>query len=129
MPFVVGNLKRLEILRNNPQYKEKLWNNVNMLQSGLKEAGFNIGNTQSCVTPVFLSGTPEEAGNLVKDLRENFNIFCSVVIYPVVPKGVILLRLIPTASHTEKDIEETIHAFTSVSAKLKAGQYDSAKVV
>ena len=129
MPFVIGNLKRLELLRTNPQFKEKLWSNVRMLQNGLRENGFNLGNTSSCVTPVFLSGTPEEAGNLVKDLREEYNIFCSVVIYPVVPKGTILLRLIPTATHTEEDIKLTIEAFSSISEKLNAGMYDSAKVV
>ena len=129
MPLVEGNLKRLELLRNNPEFKNKLWENVRMLQKGLRDAGFDLGNTQSCVTPVFMHGTPEEAGNLVKDLRENFNIFCSVVLYPIVPKGVILLRLIPTASHTKEDIEETIHGFNAVAKKLKANMYDSEKVV
>ncbi|MCB0549238.1 MAG: aminotransferase class I/II-fold pyridoxal phosphate-dependent enzyme [Phaeodactylibacter sp.] len=124
MPFVIGNLKRLELLRENPELKNKLWHNVNMLQNGLRKAGFNLGNTSSCVTPVFLSGSPFEAGNLVLDMRENYNIFCSIVIYPVVPKGVILLRLIPTAAHTEEDIRLTIEAFGAVSGKLKAGEYE-----
>ena len=129
MPIVVGNLKRLELLRTNPEFKDKLWENVKMLQNGLREKGFDLGNTQSCVTPVFMHGTPEEAGNLVKDLRENYDVFCSVVLYPIVPKDVILLRLIPTASHTKKDIEETIFAFGKVAEKLKAGMYDTEKVV
>ncbi|MCB0594718.1 MAG: pyridoxal phosphate-dependent aminotransferase family protein [Lewinellaceae bacterium] len=124
MPFVIGNLKRLELLRENPELKDKLWRNVRMLQTGLRENGFNLGNTTSCVTPVFLSGTPFEAGNLVLDMRENYNIFCSIVIYPVVPKDVILLRLIPTAAHTEEDIRRTIEAFGAVSGKLKAGEYE-----
>ena len=129
MPIVEGNIKRLELLRKNPSFKDKLWENVTMLQQGLRKKGFDLGNTQSCVTPVFMHGTPEEAGNLVKDLRENYNVFCSVVLYPVVPKDVILLRLIPTASHTKKDIEETIFAFGKIAEKLKAGMYDSAKVI
>lgn len=124
MPFVIGNLKRLELLREKPELKDKLWRNVNMLQSGLREKGFNLGNTSSCVTPVFLSGSTFEAGNLVLDMRENHNIFCSIVIYPVVPKDVILLRLIPTAAHTEEDIRQTIEAFGAVSGRLKAGEYE-----
>ena len=114
----------LELLRENPELKDKLWRNVRMLQTGLRENGFNLGNTTSCVTPVFLSGTPFEAGNLVLDMRENYNIFCSIVIYPVVPKDVILLRLIPTAAHSEEDIRQTIEAFGAVSGKLKAGEYE-----
>lgn len=123
MPIVIGNLKRLELLRDNPMYKNKLWENVNMLQSGLREKGFDLGATNSCVTPVFMHGTPEEAGELVRDMRENYDVFCSIVLYPVVPKGVILLRLIPTASHTKEDIEHTIHAFGAVASKLKSGEY------
>lgn len=111
MPIVVGNMKRLEMLRNDPSHKTKLWEIVNALQKGLRERGFNLGKTKSPVTPVFLSGGNSEAANLIIDLRENFNIFCSVVIYPVVPKDVIMLRLIPTAMHTMKDVEETISAF------------------
>ncbi|MEM9885032.1 MAG: aminotransferase class I/II-fold pyridoxal phosphate-dependent enzyme [Bacteroidota bacterium] len=123
MPIVVGNIKRLEMLRNMPELREKLWRNVNMLQNGLKERGFNIGQTNSCVTPIFMEGQPPEAAELVLDLRETFNIFCSVVVYPVVPKGVILLRIIPTAAHTEEDINETLAAFSAIREKLQAGHY------
>ena len=98
MQLVVGAIKRLEILRNEPVHKQKLWDNVKMLQTGLKKRGFDIGKTQSCVTPVFLKGDVPEAMVLVKDLREKYNIFCSIVVYPVIPKGLILLRLIPTAT-------------------------------
>ena len=129
MPLVIGNMKRLELLKTNPQLKERLWRNVNMLQDGLKEHGFDIGGTNSCVTPVFMHGTPFEAGNLVLDIRENYNIFCSVVLYPMIPKGMILLRMIPTAAHTEQDIRETISAFGAVSEKLKSGKYASEKMV
>jgi glycine C-acetyltransferase len=123
MPLVVGALKRLELLRNKPELREKLWMIVNALQSGLRERGFNIGKTQSPVTPVFLNGGPVEAHNLIIDLRENYSIFCSVVVYPVVPKGVILLRLIPTAVHTLADVKRTLDAFDKVSDKLKTGIY------
>ncbi|MEM6299292.1 MAG: pyridoxal phosphate-dependent aminotransferase family protein [Bacteroidota bacterium] len=123
MPIVVGNMKRLEMLRDEPEHREKLWTVVRALQSGLRERGFNLGDTSSCVTPVFLSGGNNEAGNLIIDLRENFNIFCSAVIYPVVPKDVIMLRLIPTAAHTLEDVEETITAFSAVQEKLKSGYY------
>ncbi len=126
MPLVLGGLKRLELLRTKPELKNNLWKIVNGLQKGLKDNGFNIGNTQSPVTPVFLSGTPPEAGALVHDLRENYGIFCSIVIYPVVPKGVIMLRLIPTAAHTEADVEETIKAFVAISDKLRSGHYKKA---
>lgn len=123
MPFVIGGLKRLSMLRDNPEHKAKLWKIVNALQNGLKEKGFSIGTTQSCVTPVVLNGTVGEAAALSKDLRENFNIFCSVVIYPVVPKGMIILRLIPTASHSLEDVEETIQAFEAIKGKLASGKY------
>tara|TARA_B100000809_G_scaffold96857_1_gene95388 strand:+ start:570 stop:1817 length:1248 start_codon:yes stop_codon:yes gene_type:complete len=123
MQLVVGILKRLEILRSIPEIKNKLWENVNELQSGLKQRGFDIGSTQSCVTPVYLKGTFQEAMALVKDLRENHLIFCSIVIYPVVPKGVILLRLIPTASHNSKDIQETLEAFSIIADRLNSGIY------
>jgi glycine C-acetyltransferase len=123
MPLVVGALKRLELIRNNPELKDQLWTVVNALQNGLKEKGFNLGKTQSPVTPVFLSGGTNEAGNLIIDLRERFSIFCSVVIYPVVPKDVIMLRLIPTAVHTLEDVNETIAAFEAISGKLKDGEY------
>lgn len=122
-PFVIGGIKRLELLRNNPELKDQLWNVVNALQNGLKEKGFNIGTTQSPVTPVFLKGGVGEAAALIMDLRENFNIFCSVVIYPVVPKDVIMLRLIPTAAHTLEDVEETIKAFSEIKHKLDEGMY------
>lgn len=123
MPFVIGALKRLDMLRSDPSHKEKLWTIVNALQGGLKEKGFNIGTTQSPVTPVVLDGMVGEAAALSKDLRENFNIFCSVVIYPVVPKGTIILRLIPTASHSLADVAETITAFEAIKDKLTSGEY------
>ncbi len=123
MPLVIGNLKRLELLRSLPELREKLWRNVNMLQSGLRERGFDIGKTNSPVTPVYLDCGMESAGRLIIDLREKFNIFCSAVMYPVVPKGVLLLRLIPTAVHTEEDINLTLEAFSHVSKKLKSGEY------
>lgn len=123
MPLVIGALKRLELLREDPSHREKLWTIVNALQSGLKDAGFEIGNTQSCVTPVYLNGTIPEATALIVDLRENYDIFCSMVVYPVVPKGVILLRLIPTASHTLEDVDYTIEVFSKIREHLKAGKY------
>lgn len=123
MPITIGNIKRLEMLRSMPELKEKLWQNVNALQSGLKERGFNIGNTNTCVTPVYLEGTVEEASQLIYDLRQNYGIFCSIVLYPVIPKGMMLLRLIPTAAHTPKDIEETLQAFEAVASKLKNKEY------
>ncbi len=125
MPYVMGNLKRLELVRKHPELRESLWNIVNNLQKGLRDNGFNIGTTESPVTPVLLSGTPPEAAALVYDLRENYNIFCSLVIYPVVPKGVIMLRIIPTASHTLADVNETINAFNAITDKLKSGYYKS----
>ena len=123
MQLVVGALKRLEILRNEPNHKAKLWDNVKMLQNGLKDKGFDIGKTQSCVTPVFLKGDVPEAMVLVKDLREKYNIFCSIVVYPVIPKGLILLRLIPTATHTAEDIKETLNSFSEIRQKLVGGYY------
>ncbi|MFC0875743.1 aminotransferase class I/II-fold pyridoxal phosphate-dependent enzyme [Saccharicrinis sp. FJH2] len=124
MPLVEGALKRLEILKNNPELKSNLWEVVNKLQSGLKAEGFNLGHTQSPVTPVYLSGSVPEATNLVMDLRENYNVFCSIVVYPVIPKGQLMLRIIPTASHTIEDVEYTIKAFSEVRANLEAGKYD-----
>jgi glycine C-acetyltransferase len=118
MPLVVGNLKRLELLRNSPELRERLWKNVRSLQSQLTEHGFDIGKTNSPVTPVYMHGGVAEAAHLIIDLRENFNIFCSIVVYPVIPKGHIILRLIPTAVHTEQDITESIIAFKSVKHKL-----------
>ena len=123
MPLVVGALKRLEMLRTMPELREKLWRNVRMLQTGLRDLGFDLGVTGSCVTPVFMKGALGEATELVKDLRSNYGVFCSMVVYPVVPKGVVLLRLIPTASHTERDIQETLAAFEAVRKKLDDGIY------
>ena len=123
MQLVVGALKRLEMLRTMPELREKLWENVNALQGGLKERGFNIGTTQSCVTPVYLKGSIPEAMALVKDLRENHSVFCSIVVYPVIPKGLILLRMIPTASHTLQDVEETLQAFEAIRGRLDNGTY------
>ena len=121
--LVEGALKRLDMLRNSPEFKAKLWDNVNALQNGLKERGFDIGTTQSCVTPVYLKGSIPEAMVLVKDLRENYGIFCSIVVYPVVPKGLILLRLIPTASHNMDDVSITLEAFSAIREKLENGIY------
>ena len=126
MQLVVGALKRLEMLRTQPELKAKLWENVNALQKGLKDNGFDIGKTQSCVTPVYLKGSIPEAMALVQDLRENFGIFCSIVVYPVIPKGLILLRLIPTSSHTMEDIEITLDAFAQIRSKLEQGVYQMA---
>jgi glycine C-acetyltransferase len=123
MPMVIGSLKRLELIRNHPELREKLWTIVHALQKGLLEKGFNIGHTQSPVTPVFLSGGPGEATQIIADLRENYGIFCSMVIYPVVHKGVIMLRLIPTAAHTLEDVNQTISAFAEVRKKLDDGAY------
>jgi glycine C-acetyltransferase len=123
MPIVLGNLKRLELLRTQPQLKDKLWSNAMKLQKGLKERGFDIGNTNTMVTPVYMKGGVEEATAMVTDLREHYRIFCSIVVYPVIPKGHIIYRLIPTAAHTDQDIEETLHAFSETKAKLDAGAY------
>ncbi|MDA9628206.1 aminotransferase class I/II-fold pyridoxal phosphate-dependent enzyme [Flavobacteriaceae bacterium] len=123
MQLVKGALKRLDLLRTNPKLKSKLWENVNALQNGLKKSGFDIGNTQSCVTPVYLKGSIPEAMALVQDLRENYGIFCSIVVYPVIPKGLILLRLIPTATHTLEDVNITLKAFSGIREKLENGTY------
>ena len=123
MIYVKGALKRLDMLRSQPELKENLWRNVNALQSGLKAQGFDIGTTTSCVTPVYLNGSIPEAMALVKDLRENHGIFCSIVVYPVIPKGLILLRLIPTATHTQEDIDLTLTAFSSIRERLENGTY------
>ena len=128
LPLVVGALKRLELMRNMPELKENLWTITNALQKGLVEAGFNIGETDTCVTPVYMNGSIPESTNLIFDLRENYNIFCSMVVYPVVPKGMIILRLIPTAVHTLEDVEYTIDAFKKIVGKLKAGEYVSDKI-
>ena len=123
MPIVIGNLKRLEMLRNMPELKDKLWSNAMKLQNGLKERGFDIGKTDTPVTPVYMKGGVEEGTAMVMDLRENYHIFCSIVVYPVIPKGHIIYRLIPTAAHTDQDIEETLKAFSETKAKLDAGAY------
>jgi glycine C-acetyltransferase len=128
LPLVVGALKRLELMRNQPELKENLWKITNALQSGLKAAGFEIGPTDSCVTPVYMNGSIPESTNLIYDLRENYNIFCSMVVYPVVPKGMIILRLIPTAVHTMEDVNYTIECFSKIVGKLKAGEYMSDKI-
>ena len=129
MPLVIGALKRLELLRSQPELKNKLWEITNSLQNGLRKEGFEIGNTQSCVTPVFLNGTIPEATNLIFDLRENYDIFCSMVVYPVVPKGIIMLRLIPTATHTIEDVNYTIESFKKIKINLAAGKYNVNKIV
>lgn len=129
MPCVIGALKRLELLRTQPELKNNLWKIVKGLQDGLKAAGFEIGKTQSPVTPVYLNGTIPEATNLIFDLRENYDIFCSMVVYPVVPKGIIMLRLIPTAIHTLDDVNYTIESFKKIKVNLKAGKYMADKIV
>lgn len=123
MPFVTSARKRLQMLRTMPELKDRLWRNTTALQNGLKERGFDIGNTNSCVTPVYMKGSVEEAMVLVKDMRDNYRIFSSIVVYPVIPKGMILLRLIPTSVHTMEDINETLEAFSAISEKLKGGIY------
>jgi glycine C-acetyltransferase len=125
MPLVIGSLKRLELVQTQKELRDNLWKVVNALQKGLREAGFNIGNTESPVTPVYLSGSIPEGTNITMDLRENYNVFCSIVVYPVIPKGQLLLRLIPTAMHTLEDVEYTINAFKAVHKKLLAGQYQA----
>jgi len=129
MPLVIGALKRLELLRTQPQLKDKLWEVTHALQNGLRSRGFNIGTTQSCVTPVILKGQLSDATALTLDLRENYSIFCSIVVYPVVPKDVIMLRLIPTAVHTLEDVEETILAFEKMAQKLDQGLYAKTPIV
>lgn len=128
MPLVVGLLKRLKLMRNHPEYKAKLWEITEALQKGLTDAGFEIGPTNTCVTPVYLNGSIPESTNLIYDLRENYNVFCSMVVYPVVPKGMIILRLIPTATHTLEDVRYTIECFSKIVGKLKAGEYVSDKI-
>ncbi len=123
MPFVIGNIKRLELLRNHPELKEKLWSNALKLQNGLKERGFDIGKTDSPVTPVYMKGGVEEATAMVMDLRENYGVFCSIVTYPVIPKGHIIFRMIPTSVHTDEDIQATLEAFTATKQKLDSGEY------
>ncbi|MDR2010437.1 MAG: pyridoxal phosphate-dependent aminotransferase family protein [Bacteroidales bacterium] len=125
MPMVIGALKRLELLQNNPELKDKLWEITHALQNGLRKEGFDIGHTESPVTPVYFSGSVPEGTNIVIDLRENHKIFCSIVVYPVVPKGVLMLRLIPTAVHTLDDVNETIEVFKIIKKNLDAGKYMS----
>jgi glycine C-acetyltransferase len=125
MPMVFGAMKRLEMLQNEPEHKENLWKIAHHLQKGLKENGFDIGNTESPVTPVYFSGSVPEGTNIVIDLRENYGIFCSIVVYPVVPKGVLMLRIIPTAAHTIDDVNQTISVFKEIKANLVAGKYDT----
>lgn len=123
MPIVEGAIKRFELLKAHPEYREKLWENVRLLQGGLRQRGFDIGDTNTCVTPVYMKGDVEEAMAMVKDMREHYGIFCSIVVYPVIPRGMIILRLIPTATHTEADINQTLEAFSAVGEKLKTGIY------
>ena len=129
MPMVLGLKKRLELLRTKPELKAKLWEIASALQTGLREKGFNIGTTNSVVTPVFLKGELSEATAITMDLRENYGIFCSIVIYPVIPKGLIMLRLIPTAMHTLEDVQKTLSAFSEVRDKLEKGYYKEKKEV
>jgi glycine C-acetyltransferase len=128
LPVVIGHLKRVELMRKHPEMKAKLWHNVNKLQDGLKERGFNIGRTNSPVTPIYLEGDIPEATAMCLDLRENYNIFCSIVVYPVIPKGQIIYRLIPTAAHSDEDIELTLKAFSETKAKLDEKAYQVAEI-
>lgn len=127
--MVEGAIKRLELLRTKPELREKLWTIVRALQAGLKADGLNIGRTNSPVTPVYLSGSVAEGTQVAMDLRENYNLFCSIVVYPVIPKGQLLLRLIPTAMHTLEDVEYTVKAFKNVAQKLANGEYNKDVVV
>jgi glycine C-acetyltransferase len=129
MPLVIGGMKRLELLRTRPELKDQLWTIVNAVQDGLREKGFYLGPTKSPVTPVLFKGGVGEAANMSMDLRENFHIFCSVVIYPVVPKDVIMFRIIPTASHTLEDVQETLTAFAALKQKLDEGFYRKEELV
>lgn len=129
MPLVIGALKRLEMIRDQPEHRENLWKIVNHLQGGLRENGFNLGRTNSPVTPVFLQGGPFEAANVILDLRENYKIFCSMVVYPVVPKDIIMLRLIPTGAHTLEDVEYTIETFKTIKERLSKGMYAKDKII
>ena len=129
MPMVIGLRKRLELLKNKPELREKLWEVATTLQKGLRERGFDIGITDTMVTPVFLEGELPEATAITMDLRENYGIFCSIVLYPVIPKGLIMLRLIPTALHTLEDVQRTLNAYSELAVKLKAGFYKQPKAV
>src|SRR4051812_7529758 len=125
LPLIIvdGMLKRMEMVTTMPELREKLWANVERLQTGLKERGFDIGDTNSPVTPIYMKGDVPEATSMVMDLRENYHIFCSIVVYPVIPKGDIIYRLIPTASHSFEDIDVTLKAFEETKKKLDAGEY------
>lgn len=129
MPMVIGLRKRLELLRNHPELREKLWEIARALQDGLRQRGFDIGDTNTVITPVFLKGDLTEATSLTMDLRENYGIFCSIVVYPVIPKGQIELRMIPTATHSLEDVQRTLEAYTEISEKLKQGYYKQQNVV
>ena len=130
LPLIIveGMLKRMEMVISMPELREKLWHNVNRLQQGLKDRGFDIGNTNSPVTPIYMKGDVPEATQMVMDLRENYHIFCSIVVYPVIPKGDIIYRLIPTAAHSDADIDETLAAFEAVKKKLDSGIYKAADI-
>jgi glycine C-acetyltransferase len=128
MPMVIGALKRMELIKTRPELREKLWTVVKALQKGFRAKGLNLGNTESPVTPVFMSGSLAEATNVVIDLRENYKIFCSMVVYPVVPKDVVMLRIIPTSAHTLEDVEYTVNSFAEVQENLKAGKYKSDRI-
>jgi glycine C-acetyltransferase len=128
MIIVEGMLKRMQMLKTMPELRQKLWENVSKLQTGLKERGFDIGNTNSPVTPVYMKGDVPEATAMILDLRENYNIFCSIVVYPVIPRGQIIYRLIPTAAHIDEDIELTLNAFSETKQKLDAGIYKAAEI-
>lgn len=125
LPLIVveGMLRRMEMVKSMPELREKLWHNVNRLQNGLRERGFDIGKTNSPVTPIYMKGDVPEATSMVMDLRENYKIFCSIVVYPVIPKGEIIYRIIPTAAHSDQDIDETLRAFTETKKKLDEGLY------
>lgn len=129
LPLVIGDLKRLELIKRSTEHKDKLWNVVNKLQSGLKARGLNIGTTNSCVTPVYLQGNVPEAANLIIDLRENYGIFCSLVVYPVIPKGEIMIRIVASANHTDEDIQRTLDAFSEIKQKLNDKYYSSEEVI
>jgi glycine C-acetyltransferase len=129
MPMVIGALKRLDMIRTMPELKDNLWKIVRAMQDGLKKEGFNIGKTESPVTPVFFEGSVAQGTNVLLDLRENYGIFTSIVVYPVVPKGTIMLRIIPTSVHTIEHVERTIKAFAEVGKKLKSGVYDTNEIV
>ncbi|MET7000603.1 aminotransferase class I/II-fold pyridoxal phosphate-dependent enzyme [Chitinophaga defluvii] len=128
LPIVIGHLKRVQLMRKHPEMKAKLWENVTKLQNGLRARGFNIGHTNSPVTPIYLQGDIPEATAMCLDLRENYNIFCSIVVYPVIPKGQIIYRLIPTAAHGDEDIELTLKAFSETKEKLDKKMYEVAEI-